>query len=70
MSYLIILLVLTLTACDIARQSQRRDHDILTRCLVSTTKAEDLDVDCSVGSSKEQHDNQEQKSLKAPVPTP
>jgi hypothetical protein len=66
MKYLIILTLL-LSGCDIARQSQRRDHDINTHCRVIT---DELDIDCGVVSSKEQHDTGEQKSLKSPLPVP
>jgi len=62
-----ILLILFLSGCDIARQSQRRDHDIVSRCKVET---EMLEVDCITTSSKEQHDAGEQKSLKHPLPSP
>ena len=61
----ILILMLFVSGCDIARQSQRRDHDINTHCRVQT---EQIDIDCGVSSSKEAHDAGEQKSLKAPAP--
>ena len=60
----LLIIVLLITGCDIARQQTRRDHDITTHCRVQTDQ---IDIDCGVSSSKEAHDAGEQKSLKAPA---